>query len=60
MDDMMGKDGGHESVEQKSGFDDMMGKDERHESVSAYLAAVGNWEVKSYPAVGKVQSLCVL
>ena len=41
----------------KSGFDDMMGKDEGHESVSAYLAALGTWEVKSYPAVGKVHAL---
>lgn len=45
---------------QKSGFDDMMGKDEGHESVSAYLEAVGNWEVKSYPAVGKVHAPFVL
>jgi len=35
-------------------MDDMMGKDEGHESVSAYIAALGTWEVKSYPAVGKV------
>ena len=37
----------------------MLGKGEDADEVTALFATLGPWEVKTYPAVGKVAAVCM-